>query len=64
MITGRSEFTSTLLTDGTVLIVGGNSDVAEIYDPVEDSFTSISIAPCFHGNNAVDPIIKTAKGLS
>jgi hypothetical protein len=38
MSTGRSDFTSTLLDDGRVLVAGGGDNSAEIYDPATGIF--------------------------
>lgn len=43
MATGRWSHTATLLTNGTVLIVGGGSLVAEIYNPSDSSFSATAV---------------------
>jgi hypothetical protein len=57
MITHRADFTSTLLSNGTILIVGGHDDKnnvfanVEIFDPSSATFTStggLSTARYFH----------------
>ena len=40
MATARSAHTASLLTDGTVLIAGGDVSSAEIYDPVSKTFSA------------------------
>jgi hypothetical protein len=43
MAVGRWAHTATLLPDGTVLLVGGGSLVAETYSPADGSFSAIGI---------------------
>jgi hypothetical protein len=43
MEVGRWDHTATMLPDGTVLIVGGESLVAEIYSPSDGSFLGVGL---------------------
>lgn len=43
MEVGRWAHTATLLPDGTVLLVGGGSSVAETYSPSDGSFSAIGL---------------------
>jgi hypothetical protein len=43
MVVGRWAHTATLLPDGTVLLVGGGSSVAETYSPSDGSFSAIGL---------------------
>jgi hypothetical protein len=47
----RIGHTATLLTDGKVLVAGGGSDTAELFDPSTGTFTAIgklSAARAYH----------------
>jgi WD40 repeat protein len=51
MGTVRIGHTATLLTDGKVLVAGGGSDTAELFDPSNGTFTAIgkmSAARAYH----------------
>ena len=43
MVVGRWAHTATLLPDGTVLLVGGGTPVAETYSPSDGSFSAIGL---------------------
>lgn len=45
----RSEHTATLLANGKVLIVGGETTVAELYNPATRAFNFIGNTNCNHG---------------
>jgi len=38
MMEPRGEYTATLLPDGRVLIAGGETDIAELFDPATGKF--------------------------
>ena len=52
MSVSRSDHTVTLLTDGNVLIVGGFTLTAELYDPIAATFTPTGNTLFFHGQGA------------
>ena len=51
MAGARSRHTSTLLTDGRVLVVGGEAQTAELFDPATGVFTVTGAPGSHHGGN-------------